>query len=136
MQILTRVNTLNVCRFSIIKYRWYRHVQRGATWKTATHMCSGRSWANLLSKCYQVSSRIAKMCSNQPNLFFRVRNLPDFLFYHYKISRFIFLKCHAMFEVQLNQSKRWLIKNIPKKSKNIFPGVFSSVFFSVFLSRL
>jgi len=31
----------------------FKHVQRGATWKTATHMCSGRSWANLLSKCYQ-----------------------------------------------------------------------------------
>lgn len=31
----------------------FKHVQRGATWKTATHMCSGRSWADLITKCYK-----------------------------------------------------------------------------------
>jgi len=31
----------------------FRHVQRGATWKTATNMCGGRSWANYIPKCYQ-----------------------------------------------------------------------------------
>jgi len=31
----------------------FRHVQRGATWKTATNMCGGRSWASYIPKCYQ-----------------------------------------------------------------------------------
>lgn len=34
----------------------FRHVQRGATWKTASHMCGGRSWSDSIPKCYQDTS--------------------------------------------------------------------------------
>ena len=30
----------------------FRHVQRGATWKSATLMCGGRAWAELMPRCY------------------------------------------------------------------------------------
>lgn len=31
----------------------YRHVKRGATWKTAEHKCGGRSWSKDIPKCYE-----------------------------------------------------------------------------------
>jgi len=31
----------------------WRHVQRGATWKTAELRCANRSWADILPKCYE-----------------------------------------------------------------------------------
>ena len=30
----------------------YRHVKRGATWKTAGHGCRGVSWTEVIPKCY------------------------------------------------------------------------------------
>ena len=32
----------------------WRHVQRGATWRTAELRCGNQSWADVLPKCYQV----------------------------------------------------------------------------------
>jgi len=31
----------------------FRHVQRGATWKTSTNMCGGRVWADIIPRCYK-----------------------------------------------------------------------------------
>ncbi|XP_023322718.1 heparan-sulfate 6-O-sulfotransferase 2 [Eurytemora carolleeae] len=31
----------------------FKHVQRGATWKTSTYMCGGISWYKKLPKCYE-----------------------------------------------------------------------------------
>jgi heparan sulfate 6-O-sulfotransferase HS6ST1 len=31
----------------------FKHVQRGATWSSATHMCGGISWTDRLPRCYQ-----------------------------------------------------------------------------------
>ena len=33
----------------------WRHVQRGATWKTAELRCGNQSWAKIFPNCYEVS---------------------------------------------------------------------------------
>jgi len=44
---------ITILRDPVARYlsEW-RHVQRGATWAKATHMCGGKAWGGLLVKCY------------------------------------------------------------------------------------
>jgi len=45
---------ITVLRDPVSRYlsEW-RHVRRGATWAKATHMCGGKAWGQLITKCYQ-----------------------------------------------------------------------------------